>query len=151
MMGVFGQLIFAFMALVTAGFIVGYGFARLIGSNFRKLYYNRTYHDKPIPLYSMVEARIKTENFDEAIELLEDIVEENPGDPEPFIKMIEVAIKHKDDPEQAEFFYMTAVTALTNEDSLQKLNAMYNAMKKWRKEEKEQADRDSKGPVDLDQ
>jgi len=120
-LGFFGcMLIFA-----GAGFIAE-PIARLIAEPSRNLFFPGDHPDKPLPSYSILEAKRKRGEFEEVITDLQKIMEEHPEDSKPYVEMIDIVLHDLNDPARAKRIYRLGLSVLEKDEEREELKRLYS-------------------------
>lgn len=119
---------FAPLPLVIAGIIMAGPFARLFSKPSGSIFHPDKRRNKPAPMYSIPEARIKQEKYEEAIDLYEEIIRENPSDTNAYIGMIKVSADDLGDLERARQLFRRGLSAMKYQGDRDHLSRVYKTV-----------------------
>lgn len=124
--GDFGVL-FSLPFLLCGALIVAPLLATIFAEPFRSLFYPVGRFDRPLPLYSVQEAKRTKGLYEEAIAGLEKIAGDYPGELKPYTEMIDIAVVNLRDENRARSFLHRGLAELKKDDDKVMLKRFYEA------------------------
>lgn len=116
-------------AIVAGAIIIATPLARLAAEWTGGLFYPAMWRTRPLPMYSIPQARRTQGAYEEAIRLYQEIAAGYPDEVEPYIQMIDIAIRNLRDPARANAFFLQGIAALGKEADQAVLSAMYSSIR----------------------
>lgn len=119
----------AIALIVTGAIIISDPLARAAAGPLDRLFYPSRELEKPLPPYASAEAKVKKGEYAEAMEAYQRIALEYPGEIEPFIAMLHIAIFSLHDLARAAQVYEDGLRSLEREEQRLSLQRVYEAFR----------------------
>ena len=103
----------------------------LFSRPFGSLFYPEETYDHPLPPYSRAEALVQRHEYVEAMKVYRALAEEYPEEVQPFVGMIEIAVRHLNDLELAYRIHREGMAKLKNHKQQALLGRMYRAIRSY--------------------
>lgn len=123
------RLLFGMGFIVMAAIVVAAPLARLIAEPTGNLFYPAKRRSRPLPMYSIPQAKRKQGHYEEAIAGFEQIAADYPGEVKPYIEMVDIAIMDLKDPDRAKAIFQRGVATLKKHEDQETLARMYRAIR----------------------
>ena len=114
---------------VAGAIIVAMPLARLIAEPAGGLFLPTRRLSRKLPMYSIPQSRRAKGLYEEAMAGFEKIAQDYPGELEPYIEMIDIAILDLKDPDRASRIYQQGVSRLKKDGDKEALERMYTAIR----------------------
>jgi tetratricopeptide (TPR) repeat protein len=120
--------LFGCAGVLMAAIILARPLARLFAESSGLLFWPDQHFDRAQPLYSIPQSKRAQGLYEEAMAGFEKIAEEYPGELQPYVELIDVAIVHLRDPGRANEIYQRGLARLTTDDDKEALARTYRAL-----------------------
>lgn len=115
--------------IVAGALIVATPLARMLAESWGGLFYPVRRSSRPAPMYSIPQAKRMSGHYEEAMEGFQKIADEYPGEVQPYIEMIDIAIMNFHDPDHANEVYQRGVSLMKKQKDKEALATMYSAIR----------------------
>lgn len=122
-----GQMLLGLAFFLLAAVIVAPGLARVVVEPLGGLFWPRYYNKSPQPIYSIPRAKRLKGLLEEAMAGYEQIAADHPDEVQPYIEMVDIALRELNDPERANRIFERGVNALKRADDRDVLARAYAA------------------------
>jgi hypothetical protein len=143
MLATFGTAAIGFGVMLIGAVVLAIPLARLIAEPSGSLFYPRIYAE-PHPPYGIPESKVAKGQYEEAMQVYEQIAAAYGDQLKAYVGMIDVAIMHLNDPARALAIYERGMAALVTQEKRDALTRMYRAIRsrlqpepQWLTEEKQ--------------
>lgn len=123
-----GSLVLGFGAMLLGAILLGPILSTWFAEPVGRLFFPEERYDQVQPLYSVAEAKVAKEAFEEAMTFYAHIAEQHPKDLKPYVDRIRICVVHLHDPARAERVLQEGREALHDPESRERLEAMYQAI-----------------------
>ena len=103
--------------------------AELFAEPTGNLFWPSAQYDRPQPAYSIPQSKRARGLYEETIAGFEKIAEEYPGEIQPYVEMIEIAIVNLHDPERAKAIFHRGIDVLKKDEDRETLARMYGVIR----------------------
>ena len=121
------QLMFGVAFVITGATIVALPIARLLAEPAGSIFFPERYNERPLPNYSIHQAKRKQGKPREAISGFEKLLEEYPQEVNAYVEMIDIAVVDLQDRELAEKILRKGQATLEKAEDREGLQRMYRA------------------------
>lgn len=125
----FGFGVIGIAQFLAAGVLVAFPLAGMFAKPWGGMFFPEDRYTRPLPLYSLAEAKVRKMQFEDAMATYEQIAEDYPEEVKPYIDMIDIAIVHLKDAKRAEQIYRLGIDRLRNSDDQDVLARMYRGIR----------------------
>jgi hypothetical protein len=124
-----GMGLFGCACIIFGATIIAFPLARLVAEPAGNLFYPGKRSSRKQPMYGIPESKRAKGQYEEAISGFEQIAQEYPEETKPYIEMIDIAIRHLNDPERANAIYRHGIAGLKRDKDRENLAIMYSAIR----------------------
>lgn len=114
--------------ILIAAVVLAFPIAGLLAERTGGLFWPGRRLDRPLPMYSIPQAKRTQGLYEEAIALYEKIAEDYPRETQPYIDMIDICIVNLKDPNRAYVIYDRGMQLLKKDKDKEALTTMYKAI-----------------------
>ena len=126
--GNIGAAFIGLPAFIVGAIIVAPPLAELIAEPTGNLFWPSAQYDRPQPAYSIPQSKRARGLYEEAMAGFEKLAKEHPGEVQPYIEMIDIAIVNLHDPKRAQVIFHRGIDALQKDEDRETLARMYHAI-----------------------
>ena len=137
MLGGIGMVLAASLCFMIAAIFLAGPMAAFLAQPFGNLFFPADEYDRPQPLYSLAEAQARRSEFETAMTTYEGIAESFPGEIQPWLGMIEIAVQSLNDMDRAQRIFERGVAALPTPEAKETLAVMFRGIRSRRAEKPE--------------
>ena len=126
--GNIGFLFIGFALFIVGAIILAFPLAALIAEPTGNLFWPSAHYDRPQPAYSIPQSKRARGLYEEAMAGFEKIAEEHPGEMQPYVEMIDIAIVNLHDQKRANAIFHRGISVLKKSEDRETLVRMYRAI-----------------------
>ena len=119
----------AFAMWLVAAVLMAPTVAGWLAAPWGGLFFPSARNEKPPPHYSLAEAKMQRDDFEGALADYVKITLNYPGEVRPYCDMVDIVLRHLDDPERAEVIYRKGMETLEDQEAKEVLARHFRAAK----------------------
>ena len=127
--GAVPQLLFGMAFLVTGALVIATPLARLVAEPAGNLFYPNERFRRPLPMYGIPQSLRAKGRYEEAMAGFEKLAADYPDEVQPYVEMLELAIRDLEDPRRAARIYRQGLSALKSPAARETLERLYSGIR----------------------